>query len=88
MSTEFNKINDEALENVVGGAKRIVHNDTVPYANVRDAAGLDSNVMFKVPNGADVYTTGRTKTRDGYTWYEIYCDEHPNGWIAGSLIGY
>ena len=84
----MNKINDASLENVSGGAKRIVHNDAVGYANVREAAGLDSDVMFKVPNGTDVYTTGRTKTRDGYVWYEIYCNEHPNGWIAGSLIGY
>ena len=86
--SEMNKINEEALENVVGGAKRYVDNDAAGYANVREAPGLDSRVMFKAPNGADVYTTGRTVKKDGYVWYEILCNEHPNGWIAGSLIGY
>ncbi len=86
--TEMNKINAEALENVTGGVKRIVDNDAASYANVRENPGLGSKVMFKVPNGADVYTTGRKVTKDGYVWYEIFCNEHPNGWIAGSLIGY
>ena len=31
---------------------------------------------------------GVTITKDGYVWYEIVCNQHPNGWIAGSLIGY
>lgn len=84
----MNKIQDEMLENVVGGVKRIVDNKAAGYANVRDAAGLGSKVMFKVPNGEEVYTTGKTITKDGYVWYEILCNEHPNGWIAGSLIGY
>ena len=88
MSDMMNKINVAALENVTGGVKRYVNNKSADYANVRDAAGLNSKVMFKAPNGADVYTTGKTITKDGYVWYEILCNEHPNGWIAGSLIGY
>ena len=84
----MNKMNDEMLENVVGGVKRIVNNKSANYANVRAEAGLNGKVMFKAPNGADVYTTGKTVKKDGYVWYEIACNEHPNGWIAGSLIGY
>lgn len=84
----MNQVHDAALENVIGGVKRIVKNDAASYANVRAEAGLSGKVMFKVPNGGDVYTTGRKITKDGYTWYEILCNEHPNGWIAGSLIGY
>ena len=82
------KINADALENIVGGAKRIVDNPASSFTNVREAPGLNSKVMFRLPNGADVYTTGSRVTKDGYVWYEILCNEHPNGWIAGSLIGY
>ena len=87
MSENMNKINDEALENVVGGATRHVRNSSASYTNIRSAAGHNSSVMFKLPNGAEVYTTGRTITKDGFTWYEIVCNEHPNGWIAGSKLG-
>jgi hypothetical protein len=86
--SNMKNIKDEALENVVGGVKRIVKNSSASYANVRAEAGLNGKVMFKAPNGADVYTTGKTIKKDGYVWYEIACNEHPNGWIAGSLIGY
>ena len=85
---EMNKINVDALENVAGGATRTVANDAVNYANVREKPGLNTKVMFKIPNGEKVYTTGKKVTKDGYTWYEIICNQHPNGWIAGSLIGY
>lgn len=85
----LNKINEEALENVVGGVKRIVHNDAVSYANIREKPGLDSRVFFTVDNGEAVYTTGNKITRDGYTWYEIHlAGKYDYGWIAGSLIGY
>ena len=86
--TDINKINDEALENVNGGAARTVRNDSRDYANVREKPGLNTKVMFKIPNGEKVYTTGKKVTKDGYVWYEIVCNQHPNGWIAGSLIGY
>ena len=80
----MNKINDEMLENVTGGAQRVVHNDAVGYANVRSGPGLGYDVEYSVPNGDCVYTTGRVRYRDGYDWYEL-----TNGcWIAGSLIGY
>ena len=90
MSDNVNKINAEELEGVVGGVKRYVQNDSVGYANVRSKPGLDSKVLYKFPNGHDVYTTGKKVTKDGYTWYQIFCDEAPDGfgWISGSLIGY
>jgi uncharacterized protein YgiM (DUF1202 family) len=87
---DMNKISDEALASVVGGVTRRVHNDAVNYANLRDAAGLDSDVIMKLENGTYVETTGRTKTKDGYTWYQVYVigAEDCFGWISGSLIGY
>ena len=84
MSSDFNKINEESLENVSGGVRRTVHNDSVNYANVRCGAGLKYDVEYKVYNGTEVYTTGRVKYADGYDWYEL----DDGCWIAGSLIGY
>ena len=81
--------NDEALENVNGGAARTVRNDSRDYANVREYPGLDTAVCGRVYNGETVYTTGETCYADGYNWYKIVL---PSGsdeaWIAGSLIGY
>ena len=52
---EMNKINDASLDNVVGGAKRVVYNDTpgYEYANCRKAPGLNTEVFFTIPNGTD-----------------------------------
>ena len=88
--TEMNKINDAALENVVGGATRTVQNDAVNYANVRNEPGLDSKIIGKIMNGNTVQTTGYHVQKDGYDWYEIKMAAagHPTAWIAGSLIGY
>ena len=58
---DINKINDESLENVTGGVKRIVQNDAVNYANVRSGPGLKYDVEYKVYNGTAVYTTGKVK---------------------------
>ena len=89
MSEMMNRINDEALDNVVGGAIRTVHNDAVSYANVRTAPGLNSDVVAQIPNGTKVETTGRSRTVDGYVWYEIHLvGGSDDAWIAGSLIGY
>ena len=85
MSDNVNKINDESLDQVVGGVWRTVRNDSASYANVREWPGLDDdNVAYKVYNGDSVYTTGRVRYADGYDWYEL----NDGNWIAGSLIGY
>ena len=88
--TEMNKINEQALESVTGGATRTVQNDAVNYANVRDEPGLNSNIIGKVMNGNTVETTGRHVWKDGYDWYEFKMGAagHSTAWIAGSLIGF
>lgn len=82
--TEMNKLNDAALENVTGGARRKVYNSSRDYANVRNYAGLDYDVAYRVYNGETVYTTGNVRYADGYDWYQL----DDGCWIAGSLIGY
>lgn len=86
----MNKINDEVLENVIGGKDVQVNNKAASYANLRTAPGLNSKVKLKLDNGDWVGTTGRKEDKDGYTWYEVYvlgCEDL-GGWIAGSLIGF
>ena len=56
--TDMNKINDEALENVTGGARRTVSNDSSSYSWVRSGPGKQYDTEYKVYNGDTVYTTG------------------------------
>ena len=46
---EMKKINEMSLENVVGGARRVVYNDHAgyPYANCRRTPGLESEVFSR-----------------------------------------
>ena len=77
--------------NYVNGGKDVqVNNKTVPYANLRKAPGLSTEVEMKLDNGDWVGTTGKTVKKDGYTWYQVYVlgSEDCFGWIAGSLIGF
>ena len=86
----MNKINDEMLENVVGGKDVQIKNKAASYANLRKAPGLSTEVEMKLDNGDWVGTTGKTVKKDGYTWYQVYvlgCEDC-FGWIAGSLIGF
>ena len=58
------------------------------YANCRKHPGLDSEVLFTIPNGTRVYTTGNVSHKNGYDWYEIHlAGSYDYGWIAGHLIG-
>ena len=85
-----NMINEEALEQVVGGREVQVYNNAASYTNLRTAPGLSSDVKLKLRNGDWVCTTGGVITKDGYTWYQVYVlgAEDCGGWIAGSKIGY
>ena len=78
------KLTDEALETVIGGARRTVHNDSCGYANVRSGPGKGYEVEYRVYNGTDVYTTGSVRYADGYEWYQL----DDGNWIAGNVIGY
>ena len=81
---DLNKLNDEALENVTGGAKRYVSNDASSYSIVRSGPGKQYDEEYRLQNGDVVYTTGYHKYSGGYDWYEL----DDGNFIAGSLIGY
>ena len=86
MSTEFNKISEEALEQVSGGVRRIVDTGTDQNAAVREGAGKGYEQIASLKNGTAVNATGKFKQADGRNWAQI--DAPVNGWIAASIIGY
>ena len=67
---DFEKIKDENLENVTGGARRYISNEDAGYANIRSGPGTGYEVEYSLNNGQSVYTTGYTvySERDGYSW--------------------
>ena len=75
-------LSDEELEQVVGGAKRTVHNDESSYTLIFD--GPNGKEVGRVYNGDKVYTTGYYKYSDGYDWYEL----DDGTFIQGNYIGY
>ena len=61
MSTEFNKISEEALEQVSGGVRRIVDTGTSQNAAVREGAGKGYEQIASLKNGTAVNATGKFK---------------------------
>lgn len=89
--TKYNKLNEKELEQVVGGKENVVHNPHKGYAyvNCRKEPSLKADVFFTIPNGTEVYPTGRIVNNDGFDWYEInLAGAYDYGWVAGHLIGY
>ena len=88
--TEMNKINEKELEQVTGGEMNVVNNphQGYSYVNCRKEPGLQSEVFFTIPNGTEVFPTGRVVFKDGINWYEInLAGAYDYGWVAGHLIG-
>ena len=87
--SEMNRINEAALEQVIGGVTRTVQNDASEYSNIRMEPGLKGEAISRVKNGTKLVTTGNTVKKDGYVWYEVRLESgSDDAWIAGSLIGY
>ena len=84
--TELNKINVEALENVIGGVKRTVDTGTSQNAAVRQNPGLNAKQVGSLPNGSKVNATGVFKKADGRNWAQI--NSPVKGWVAASILGY
>ena len=81
---DFEKVKDENLENVTGGARRYISNEDAGYANIRSGPGTGYEVEYSLNNGQSVYTTGYTvySERDGYSWAEL----SDGNWIACHLL--
>jgi uncharacterized protein YgiM (DUF1202 family) len=55
--------------------------------NVRDAAGLDADVLFQLDTGAGVEITDGPTSADDLTWYEVLTSDNETGWVAGEFLG-
>ena len=84
--SDMNIIIDDALNTVVGGARRTVDTGTGQNAAVRDGAGKGYEQIASLENGTTVNATGKFKEADGRSWAKI--DAPVYGWIAASIIGY
>ena len=71
MTDKMNKLNENQLEQVVGGKKRYVQNDA--GANVRSGPGTDYSRWYHLDEGDVCYTNGeRVYSRaDGYDWVQL-----------------
>lgn len=79
-------INEEMLEQVVGGVERTVNTNTTQNAAVRSGAGKSFDQIASLKNGTKVNATGRFMQADGRNWAEV--DSPVKGWIAASILGY
>ena len=80
------KILDQDLENVSGGAYRVVNTGDDRNAAIRVMPGLNTTIIGSLPNGTMANTTGRFTRVDGRNWVEI--DYPMKGWIKGSILGF
>ena len=80
------KILDQDLENVRGGAYRVVNTGDDRNAAIRVMPGLNTTIIGSLPNGTMANTTGRFTRVDGRNWAEI--DYPMKGWIKGSILGF
>ena len=87
MSEMMNRINDEALENVVGGAMKVVRTGTSQNAAVRKGPGTEFKQIRSLKNGTKVNFTGTVfySPEDDRNFAEI--DYPVHGFIAASMIG-
>lgn len=55
--------------------------------NLRDAAGMDADVLFQLETGAAVEITDGPVSADDYTWFEVTTADDDTGWVAGEFLG-
>ena len=88
---DMNQLSEQELEKVAGGQMNVVNNTNkgYTYANCRKEPSLASEVIFTIPNGTEVFPTGKVVFNDGINWYEInLAGAYDYGWVAGNLIGH
>jgi uncharacterized protein YgiM (DUF1202 family) len=83
MSDNINKISDEALDNVTGGARKVVYGDSTDYVNLRKGPGLSYKKVGELYDGDVVYTVDKVYNEDdGYSWTKL-----DNGyWVASHFL--
>ena len=86
--SEMNRINEEALDNVVGGAIRKVNTGSSKNAALRNGPGTGFEQIDSLRNGTRVDTTGRKIfNEDDERYFSEVRVNGKKGWIASSIIG-
>ena len=81
--TDMNKINDEALGEVTGGARKVVRGDRTTRVNVRTGPGTNYRECGSQYNGDIVYTVDRVYSEyDGFYWSQL----DDGCWIASHFL--
>jgi len=79
-----------AGEFLVEASDAIEVGDTVSVVdgnlNLRDATGLDANVIDVMPDGTQLEVSDGPVSADGYTWFEVSNDDFGPGWAAGEFL--
>ena len=83
MTDKMNKLNDNQLEQVVGGKTRYVQNGA--GANVRSGPGTSYGKWYHLDEGESCFTNGERvyNSDDGYDWVQL----DDGGWVAAHLLG-
>ena len=83
---EIKNMNDQELENVIGGEYRTVNTGDSRPAAIRSYPSLNAPVVATLTNGTVANATGVFTYADGRNWAEI--DYPVRGWIKGAILGY
>ena len=77
-------LDDEALDQVVGGRRMTVANPNAGYINCRQGPGSNFPTGYNLNNGQSVYATSETvyNDSDGYSWTQL----EDGYWVASSLL--
>ena len=79
----INKINDAALEEVTGGARKVVYGDRTSKVNVRSGPGTNYRVCGAQYDGDVVYTVDKVYSEyDGFYWSQL----DDGCWIASHFL--
>ncbi len=84
----FEILDDEMLENVVGGVRRIINTHSSANAIIRKNPGTNYAQVKPLPNGKSIEVdedSGVFNEKDGRTWYRVSWPV--SGWIVGRSVG-
>ena len=76
-------LDDDALDQVVGGATMRVYNPNNNYINCRSGAGSNYSKEYSLKNGSSVYTVDKVyNDEDGYYWSQL----DDGNWVPSDLL--
>ena len=75
------------LDATLGAAQTAIVGGTQGLGvNLRDAPGLESNVIGNIPEGSPVTLTGESEFLDGLNWVSIISPDGDSGWVADLFL--